>query len=137
MTTMLTIKEDKYWKYLEWDNYKKWDEVLQLSWQMLLFPTRESIQVWDYHVHDELWQYINHSFTPTCAIVWQSVIALVDILDKEITFNYTKNESTISAPFVDMWTGKPVWDININSINVVDPIIYTPDWIEEGSVPSY
>ena len=134
---MLTIKEDKYGKYIEWDNYKKWDTVLDLSWQMLLFPTRESIQVGEYHVHDEVWQYINHSFNPTCAVIWNSIIALVDILDKEVTFDYTRNESNISSPFVDMWTGKPVWDININDIKVIDPIVYTPDGVDENTLPAY
>lgn len=136
---MLSIKEDKYWKYLEWDTYNKWDEVLKLSWQMSLFPTRESIQVWDYHVHDELWQYINHSFSPSCAVVWSSIVALVDILNTEITFDYTKNETNISTPFVDMSTGRPVWDIHydVNNIKVIDPIIYTPDGVEEWTLPPY
>ncbi len=134
---MLIVEEDKYWKYLVWDKYEKWESVLDLSWQMLLFPIRESIQIWDYHVHDELWQYINHSFNPTCAVVWNSIIALVDILEKEITFNYTKNESVISSPFVDIWTWKPVWDIGVNDIKVIDPITFTPDWVEDNNLPAY
>lgn len=139
MMMMLNIKEDKYWKYVEWDNYKKWDTVLNLSWQMLLFPNRESIQVWDYHVLDDIWQYINHSFTPSCAVVWNSIVALVDILNKEITFNYTKNESIITNPFVDDYTWKQVWDISksINNIKVIDPIVFTPDWVEDNNLPAY
>lgn len=134
---MLTVKEDKYWKYVIWDNYKKWETVLDLSWQMLLFPTRESIQIWEYHIHDEIWQYINHNFSPTCAVVDNSIVALVDILNTEVTFNYTKNESVITNPFIDLWTGKPVWDVNVNYIKVIDPIVYTPDGVDENNLPAY
>ena len=76
-------------------------------------PTRTSIQIEEgLHIEDEVGQYINHSFNPTCEIDGFTVRALREGgLGEEITFDYTLNESLISSPFVCRDTGESVGDV--------------------------
>ncbi len=70
--------------------------------------SKHSIQIaMTKHCLDPVGQHINHSFKPSCCIEGKSIMALHDIKPgDQITFDYTKNETTIAAPFIDCDTGK-------------------------------
>jgi len=96
--------------------YKKNQVILKLSGKILDKPTRTSIEIGkDKHIEDELGQYMNHSFQPTCKIENDCVIALHDIeKGTELNFNYNENETNMACPFVDKTTDKIVSGINNN-----------------------
>lgn len=77
-------------------------------------PSRHSIQVsMRKHCLDPIGIHINHSFNPSCEIEGKTVKALRDIKPgDQITFDYTKNETTIASPFIDLdtgeWVGKKI-----------------------------
>tara|TARA_R110002074_G_scaffold135267_1_gene279773 strand:+ start:413 stop:769 length:357 start_codon:yes stop_codon:yes gene_type:complete len=106
-----TKKEDGSWSVYARHTIKEGESVYTLKpFLSLSKPTRTSIQVREgLHVEDEVGQYINHSFQPTCKIDGFTVRALRDVMfGEEITFDYTLNESFISSPFVCKDTATPV-----------------------------
>lgn len=72
--------------------------------------TRETIEIAPgQHVYDPYAEFINHSFSPNLEVRGREMIAIVEIaVGDELTFDYLKNESSISAPFVCHETGRPV-----------------------------
>ena len=90
--------------------YKKNQIIIKLSGTILDKPTRTSIEIGkDKHIEDELGQYMNHSFQPTCKIENGCVIALHDIeKGTELNFNYNESETKMACPFVDKTTNKMV-----------------------------
>jgi len=61
------------------------------------------------HLMHPIGMYINHSFEPNVTITSVGIVAIRKILKgEEITFDYTKNESSISHPFTDKRTGRRV-----------------------------
>lgn len=53
--------------------------------------------------------YVNHSFEPNTVVTSMGLMAIKKILKgEEITFDYTKNESSITHPFTDKSTGRKV-----------------------------
>ena len=73
-------------------------------------PTKTSIQIEEgVHVENEIGKYVNHSCHPTCEIKDAKIIALKNIEQgQEITFDYGKNENTITSPFVCNCCNKPI-----------------------------
>jgi hypothetical protein len=71
-------------------------------------PTRTSIEVAvGVHAEDEIGKYINHACNPTCHIQGDQVIAIQNIHPgDEITFDYTRNETCMAAPFLCDCCGK-------------------------------
>ena len=65
-------------------------------------PTRTSIRIGPRrHVEDEVGACVNHSCNPTCAVMGEHIVALVDMpAGTEVTFDYADNEeATLASPF--------------------------------------
>ena len=109
---MVYVKNDKgSWSVYAQTPIKRGEPVYILRpFLSLREPTRTSIQLREgLHVEDEVGQYINHSFMPTCKIDGFVVRAVKDIVyGEEITFDYTLNEDFIASPFVCKPTGMRV-----------------------------
>ena len=100
---MLYVRDENYWHAVYTSRSLYRGEVIYTlsSNKKLVKPTRTSIEIYrSYHVEDPLGRYINHSCTPTCMVVGLNIVAIKDIEeDEEITFDYTKNESSLAHSF--------------------------------------
>jgi hypothetical protein len=70
-------------------------------------PTRTSIRVGPgVHAEDLVGSCINHSCTPSCAVMGEYLVALFDLpAGAEVTFDYTENEEALAAPFICLECG--------------------------------
>ena len=73
-------------------------------------PTRTSIQIGEqYHIEHSTGAFINHDCNPTCRVDGAILLSIIDIgKDDEITFDYNKNESMTSSPFICRCCGKNI-----------------------------
>lgn len=78
--------------------------LFKMHGEIISKPTRTSVQIGnDLHIEDELAGLLNHSCQPSAKVdrQLQALISMRDIKEgEEITFDYTKNEDHMAAPFV-------------------------------------
>lgn len=92
------------------DPIKKGEIVKVLTGKIGKCRSRETIEIGpNEHIYDGYGAYMNHSSNPSVKIEGRNVVAIRDIkADEEINFDYRKNESAISYPFVDRETGEVI-----------------------------
>ena len=107
---MEIVKTDDFCKLIVSKEFTKGTVIHTLKGEMYDKPSRTTIEVGkDQHVDDPFGIYINHSFTPSCVIINDTVVADKDMKSgDEITFNYNVSETNMATPFTDIETGKQV-----------------------------
>ena len=81
--------------------YTKGERVHTLIGKIYDKPTRETIRIgYGRHIYDNYGIFINHSFNPNIAILYDKIITLHNInIGDELVFNYNENECTMANPF--------------------------------------
>jgi len=104
---MEIIKENDFCKLIVSKEYIKGTIIHTLKGEMYSEPSKTTIEVGkDQHIDDPYGIYINHSFSPSCIIVNDTVVAGNDMKSgDEITFNYNVSETKMATPFIDNHTG--------------------------------
>jgi len=113
---MEIVKNDDFCKLIVSKEYTKGTVIHTLKGEMYTEPSRTTIEVGkDQHVDDPYGIYINHSFTPSCLIINDTVVAGNDMKSgDEITFNYNVSETKMATPFTDNHTGEMVSGNSVN-----------------------
>ena len=85
-------------------NYK----IHKLNGEIRSKPTKITIEIgYKRHIIDSYGMYMNHSFDPSCKIIYGCIIAIKDIKKgEELTYNYNDNETKLAYPFKDNITGE-------------------------------
>tara|TARA_Y100000310_G_C20525782_1_gene735954 strand:+ start:681 stop:1055 length:375 start_codon:yes stop_codon:yes gene_type:complete len=84
------------------ESFAPGDTILYLNGEVVGFPSRTSIQIGENkHIEDKIGAFVNHSCYPSCKIEGNRVVADKEISPSdEITFDYSKNETTLASPFI-------------------------------------
>lgn len=86
--------------------------LFKMHGEVISEPTRTSVQIGDgLHIEDELAGLLNHACSPSAKVdrAQQALVSIRDIKEgEEITFDYSKNEDQMAAPFTCECCGEKI-----------------------------
>jgi hypothetical protein len=87
------------------------DIVYEFRGEIILYPTRTSVQIGREHIEEDMIAYVNHSCTPNVSVedmryndwnmfgTYALISTEVIVAGDEITFDYNSTENEIAYPF--------------------------------------